>query len=377
MTTVRSVPEIMTTRPPTTHISRVVTQPVAQPETTVTSVTTQSTDMVAQLQGQVNYWHQRFHDVETCFYQAKMQLSSVSEREQCLQAKIMQLETCHNHATDELCSLRLLIEEREVSLQDARKELALKQQELEAEKRFRQDELQRQSLRIEQRKATEAKLVETQRLLDGAWKDNKALQCQLQSMEHQLQMRGEEVNRLLVELTEERNLYHATVAENCVLQQKIKSLEEVVSEKESSLQFLEATCKQLSSELSDERKSHHAAVAETCELRQKVKALQEESAEHQRLADFWKSERDMWFCRSNHLEELNGRLHAGLHQIANDPQLIPMPPAHPPITPRPLICTRRSIEPVHVEHVHIEPVQPVQPVQLEIHTGHTGGYASS
>ena len=346
-----SVPEIFVKTPPQTQVSRVVTQ----------LETARCTDMVAQLQCQVDYWHQRFHDVETCFYEAKVQLSSVLEREQCLQAKIMQLESCHTVSTDELCSARLLLEEREVSLQDARAKLAFIQQELEAEKRFRQDEFERTSLRIEQHKATEAKLVETQRRLDSALKDNQALQCEHHAMEQKLQMRGEEVNKLLVELTEERNLHHAAVSENCAFRQKVKALEEAVVEKENSLQFLEATCKQLSSEVSEERKLHHAAVAETCELRQKIKALEEETAEHERLEEFWKSERDMWFCRSNHLEELNGKLHEGLSQIVNNPELKPMPPAHPAQSPHRVICTRRTID------------RAIEPVQLEVHLS---GYAS-
>ena len=313
--------------------------------------------------------------MESCFYQAKVQLSSVLEREECLRKKNEALEKLQ---TDEICSTRLLLEEREVNLQEVRKELCLRQQELDNERRFRQEELRRQNFRIEQRKALEAKLADVQRRLDAVTKDKTAketlcahLRCQLQSKDGQLQLKEEEVKKLLQELAQERELHHASVSQSCELRQKMKAIEESLGSKEADLSYLEETAKKLSSELSQERQLHHVAVSEACELRQKVKSLEEANCEFKRLEEFWKSERDMWYMRSNHLEDVNGKLHQGLKSLVNNCELRP-PIEHSPETRSPNVCCPvRKLHAIETSQpvASVATVAPIQPIQVDVHMG--------
>lgn len=202
------------------------------------------------------YWQDRYHDLEASFYQVKAELTSVLERER---SRLQKEGSGHSAlARDQLCAARLLLEEREDTVQDLRRQLNCKEEEVNKLK----EDLYGQT---EQRRVAEAALANSrakeelcEQLLD-----------QLQTCKDTLRLKDEELQKLRTEIIEGQEFQHSV----------------------------------------------------GCELRC-LEAVLDKEARNSRMVDLLQAERDMWLCRSEHYERNYDSLRRSLCDLASQPEIV-------------------------------------------------------
>lgn len=260
------------------------------------------------------YWHRRYHDLELRFYEVKAELSSVLEREQ--------RERCAFHkdegrrsaivaaavapVRDQLCTTRLLLAEREDTVQGLLQQLKCKEDELQLFKcslKSKEDELKRLNDELlrqtEERKVAELSCAEARSSLEAAVvkcrskeDDCKLLLGQLEKAKDDMNLADFELNKL--RMTSQPELH-----------------------------------------------------CEAWELRGHLEAVLDKEARNSRMVNLLQAERDMWFSRSEHYERNYDSLRRNLCDLASHPEIVeisitsPRGPSVVPVPPRRLFYPRR------------------------------------
>jgi len=348
----------------------------------------------ASLLRQVEHWHQMYLDSEASFVQLKAeesilqkQLSSASERERALASKNLDLRSKQADEAEEarkkaiLCeqlgNARLMLQCKDDELQEARRQLATRAEELE---KLRED-LRKGHFDVEQHKAMELEVGDLRKRLEASLKKiaakehfcemmdqelkvlrsqlpakeaelvkskgdlrkktveaeqhDKAMQWELSDLQVRLDTslqkmasKEQEMDRLQLRLKEkeeeleqhkiQKAAVEALELETAELHGKLEAALKEIATKDHLFQLKEQELQTLKADFLKEHELCHAAVADNCELRQiyceKLNALGEQEAKHQRSVQLLEAEREMWLTRSDHLEKANTRLRMDLQK---------------------------------------------------------------